>query len=134
MAGKKDGPPKSPDLGNREQVRRLKRATDPSAQQVLRCQRCGQQEVADAAFVGPRTACSSCGTPLRSCKHCRHFDPKARFQCRKPIDEPVKDKWAANSCPSYEPRLVLDSTGRRAGQKARQDPKAAFDALFKKPE
>ena len=133
MAGRKDGPPRGPDLGTRDQVRRLKRGMERSAQQVLRCQRCGDQELAEAAFVGPRTRCSSCDTALHSCKHCVHFDTRSRYQCRKPIPEPVTDKWAANSCDRFEPRLVLDSTGRRAGKQAREDPKAMFDSLFKNP-
>ncbi|RMG44118.1 MAG: hypothetical protein D6718_10675 [Acidobacteria bacterium] len=129
----RDRPPPPPDLGNREQVRRLKRAMERSAATVVRCQNCGHQQLAEAAFIGPRSACDRCGTALHSCRHCRHFDPKARHQCLVDGVAPVGDKWKANSCPHYDARLVLDATGKRLGGKGKQDAKALFDSLFKKP-
>ncbi len=126
-------PPQQPDLGNREQVRRLRRAMDRDATEVVRCQQCGHQQIAEAAMIGPRSMCDKCGTALHSCRHCRHFDPKVLHQCRKPIEKSIGDKWAANSCGEFEPRLVLDATGKRAGGKGKQDAKQLFDSLFKKP-
>ncbi len=120
------------DLGNRDQVRRLRRAMDRDASEVIRCQNCGHQQPAEAAFIGPRSTCDKCGTALHSCRHCVHFDTSKPFQCRKPVKEAVRDKWKANSCPFYEPRLVLDATGKRLGAKGVQDAKSLFDSLFKK--
>jgi len=126
-------PPQQPDLGNREQVRRLRRAMNREATEVVRCQQCGHQQVAEAAMIGPRSTCDHCDTALHSCRHCRHFDPKASHQCRKPIVKAIGDKGAENSCPEFEPRLVLDATGKRADGKGKQDAKQLFDSLFKKP-
>jgi len=130
--GPHDRPPPQ-DLGNREQVRRLRRAMDRSATTVVRCQNCGHQQLAEAAFIGPRSTCDRCGTALHSCRHCRKFDPRARHQCLADDITPVGDKWAPNDCRRYEPRLVLDATGKRHGGKGKQDAKALFDSLFKKP-
>jgi hypothetical protein len=85
------------------------------------------------AFIGPLTTCDKCSTPLHSCRHCVHFDPSARFQCVKPIAAGITDKWAGNTCEVFQPRLVLDATGRRVEGKAASNAKNVFDALFKKP-
>ncbi len=124
--------PERPDLGNSEQVKRLKRAMERSASEVLRCQNCGHQQQAEVAFIGPRSVCDKCATPLHSCRHCAYFNPSARFECKKPVVAAVRDKWAANDCPAYEPRLVLDATGRRLEGRPTVVAKNAFDALFKK--
>lgn len=126
-----DRPPQRTDLGNREQVRRLKRGMERSANEVVRCQNCGHQQPANAAFIGPLSECERCETKLHSCRHCKHFDSRARFQCRKPIKASVGDKWAANECAEFEPRLVLDATGKRLNGKKKVEAKNAFDALFK---
>ncbi len=123
--------PRQPDLGNREQTRRLKRAMERSATEVIRCQHCGHQQVAESAFIAPRTQCEKCSTNLHSCRHCVHFDTSTLHQCRETIETPVGDKWSANGCKKYKPRLVLDSTGRRHGGRASKDPKSMFDSLFK---
>ncbi len=124
--------PERPDIGNEEQVKRLKRAMERSAAEVIRCQNCGAQQHAEVAFIGPRSQCDKCGTFLHSCRHCAFFETSARFQCRKPVPAAIGDKWAANDCTLFEPRLVLDATGRRLEGKAANNPKNAFDALFKK--
>ncbi len=125
--------PERPDIGNEEQVRRLKRAMERSAAEVIRCQNCGHQQHAEVAFIGPRSTCDKCGTFLHSCRHCQHFDTASRFQCKKPVTAAIGDKWKANDCSFFEPRLVLDATGRRLEGKMSNNPKNAFDALFKKP-
>jgi len=125
-------PPQRPDLGNDEQVRRLKRAMERSAAEVVRCQKCGHQQSSEVAFIGPKTTCDKCGTFLHSCRHCVHFDPSSRFQCRKPVSAAIGDKWSANECTVFEPRLVLDATGKRLGGQTAQNAKSLFDSLFKK--
>lgn len=125
-------PPDRPDLGNREQVRRLNKAMERSAKEVVRCQKCGAQQSAEAAFIGPLTTCDKCATPLHSCCHCVHFDSGARFQCRKPVPAGQGDKWAGNSCEFYQPRLVLDATGKRLYGQGTTNAKTIFDSLFKK--
>lgn len=124
--------PDRPDLGNDDQVRRLKRGMERSAAEVIRCQKCGHQQQAEAAMIGPLSTCDKCGTALHSCKHCQHFMPDTRFQCRKPIAAAITDKWAGNGCDLFEPRWVLDATGRRVEGSPAKNAKNAFDALFKK--
>ena len=106
------------------------------ARVVRRCFQCGHQEPA-ADNVQPGTLCPSCKAPAHCCRNCVHFDPGARFECRAPIPARVTSKTGANDCTFFRPETVLDATGRRiatpgpAPEKA-SDPRAAFDALFKK--
>jgi DNA-directed RNA polymerase subunit RPC12/RpoP len=117
------------DLGNREQVRSLRHAVDRNVTLVIRCSRCGNQVPADLLSVNKETTCTKCQTPLHSCRHCKHFDPGARWECREPIEARIADKGAANDCALYKPAQVLDATGKRADPP--QDARAAFHNLFK---
>ncbi len=127
---KKSGPrePKI-DLGNREQVRSLRHAVDRNVTLVVRCSRCGNQVPAELLSVNKETVCTKCQAPLRSCRHCKNFDPGARWECRAPIEARIGDKGAANDCALYKPAQVLDATGKRAD--TTQDARAAFHNLFK---
>ena len=118
-----------PDLGNREQTRSLRHAIDRETIIVTRCGKCGHQVPASQLDVDHTTTCAKCGTPLHSCRHCKQFDPDARFQCREKIDERIVDKWAANECALFKPVKALDATGRRAN--TAEDARSAFDDLFK---
>jgi hypothetical protein len=118
-----------PDLGNREQTRSLRHAIDRETVIVTRCGKCGHQVPASQLDVDHTTTCAKCETPLHSCRHCKQFDPDARFQCREKIDERIVDKWAANECALFKPVLALDATGRRAN--TAEDARSAFDDLFK---
>jgi ribosomal protein L44E len=117
------------DLGNREQVRSLRHAVDRNVTLVLRCSRCGNQVPASFLEVKKDTKCAKCQTPLHSCRHCKHFDPGARWECREPVEARITDKGAANVCALYKPAQVLDATGKRADSTV--DAKAAFHNLFK---
>lgn len=127
----KGPPPSGPDLGNRDQVRRLRQAQERSAELVVRCQACGHQQFAEAAMIGPLSVCDKCGAALHSCRHCMHFDPSVRHQCRRGLKEPAGVS-ARNECASFEPRLVLDATGKRLHGKTATTAKSTFDSLFKK--
>ena len=118
-----------PDLGNREQTRSLRHAIDRETIIVTRCGKCGHQVPASQLDVDHTTTCAKCETPLHSCRHCKQFDPDARFQCREKIDERIVDKWAANECGLFKPVLALDATGRRAN--VAEDARSAFHDLFK---
>ncbi len=117
------------DLGNREQVRSLRHAVDRNVTLVVRCSRCGNQVPAELLNVNKETVCTKCQTPLRSCRHCKHFDPGARWECREPIEARIANKGVANDCALYKPAQVLDATGKRAD--TTQDARAAFHNLFK---
>ena len=118
-----------PDLGNREQTRSLRHAIDRETIVVTRCGKCGHQVPASQLEVDRETVCAKCGTPLHSCRHCKHFDPDARFQCRQPIEARIADKWAVNDCHFFKPVQSLDATGRRAS--TAEDARSAFHDLFK---
>ena len=111
---------------------------------VMRCWQCGSHQE-PVAGTEPLAACSNCKADLHCCRSCLHFDPGARFQCRKPIEKAYRDKTIRNDCTIFEPRQVLDATGRRAsgpppprnGDRAPRnegstDPRDAFHNLFNK--
>ena len=123
-------------VGERAQQRSLRHAVGRDAQQVIRCPSCGRN-APGAATVAIEAACPHCGASLHSCRSCRSFDPAVRWECRRADEVParVTDKGAANGCPLHEPRLVLDSTGKRSAPPARggaNDPKSQFESLFKR--
>lgn len=120
---------KPPDLGNREQIRSLRHAIDRETILVTRCAQCGHQVPTSQLEIEPETTCSKCGAPLHSCRHCKHFDPDARFECRLPVEVRIADKAAANSCEQFKPVQALDATGRRAN--TAEDARNAFHNLFK---
>lgn len=120
---------KPPDLGNREQIRSLRHAIDRETILVTRCAQCGNQVPTSQLEIEPDAACAKCGAPVHSCRHCKHFDPDARFECRLPIEERIADKAAANDCEQFKPVQALDATGRRAN--TTEDARSAFHNLFK---
>jgi len=109
---------------------------------VIRCWQCGTHQEPDLA-AGSLETCTQCRADLHCCRNCRHFDPGARFQCREPIEKAYRDKTVRNDCARFEPRHVLDSTGRRArrtplrngadvpSDSSSGDPREAFEKLFK---
>ncbi len=114
------------------QIRGTKRATDRSAREVVRCPTCGTN-VRAFGVISPGTNCPKCAKPLHSCRACRQFDPGARWECHAEITVRVADKLAANTCDKYEPRLVLDATGKRVSTtRASNDPKSRFEDLFRR--
>lgn len=130
MRDRKSGPPKGPDLGNRDQVKRLKRGMERSAELVVRCQKCGHQQPKEGALIGPLTTCDSCDAPLHSCLHCQSYDPRVARQCKKGVRLDV-GVAAANECEGFEARPVLDATGKRLRGKTSRDAKSDFDSLFR---
>jgi hypothetical protein len=131
---------------DRERKRPEKRGpreiTTREATLVMRCWQCGShQESTDPDQ--PMASCTNCKADLHCCRNCLQFDPGARFQCRKPIEKAYKDKTVLNHCTVFEPRQVLDATGRRAASPGPKkdkpssssngdDPREAFHNLFNK--
>ncbi len=109
------------------------RGMERSASEVYRCSGCGTPLLPGLA-VTPEALCLSCMTPLHCCRNCNYFDTSSRFECRQAIPAPMPSKTAGNDCVFFQMRAVLDATGRRSAQGGGgpQDPKKAFDALFKK--
>jgi hypothetical protein len=116
----------------RIQKRSLRHATDPAANEVIRCHQCGRN-IQHFGTIKSDSACPNCHAPLHCCRACSHFDVQARWQCRAEIEGPVGDKAKVNQCALYEPRVVLDVTGRRSGTpQGPGGPREAFDNLFKR--
>jgi hypothetical protein len=92
---------------------------------VFRCAACGAPQAAPAALDA---ACAGCGGALHSCTHCLHFDSGARWECRQTLPARVARKAERNECALFAPRTSLQHAQERADP---DDPRAAFDALFK---
>jgi len=95
---------------------------------IFRCARCGEPSPVGLAAAA-ESRCPKCGSDLHTCSNCTAFDPGARFECRREIPARVAPKDRANRCELFDPRLRQEF----AQEKPREgnDPRAAFDALFK---
>ena len=107
--------------------------TTREATAVVRCFNCGHQ-TSPSEPIGFESTCVKCGEDLHICRNCLHFDPLARWECRQTLPAPVRSKNTRNPCELFTPQTVLDATGKRAATPAGgpADPRAAFEALFKK--
>ena len=81
--------------------------------------------------IATDTSCTSCGDALHSCANCSFFNTGARFECQKPIAKRVESKAKGNDCKFFKPKAVRDLKVETPGGSS-NDPRAAFDALFKK--
>ena len=104
------------------------RGSETNRAEVFRCKGCGEK--ADPEFSAG-ALCRRCGAALHACAQCRHFDTGAPRQCRKPVPVLVPSKTAQNDCSLFEPTLVADLTGSKAGGTPDQA-RSAFDKLFGK--
>jgi len=95
---------------------------------AFKCAHCGH-ELPDPR-IKQDTTCSSCGSPLHSCTNCSFFNTGARFECQKPIAKRVESKSKGNDCRFFQSKTVRDLKVETPGSS--NDPRAAFDALFKK--
>lgn len=74
---------------------------------------------------GRRDDCPQCGAELHACMNCELFDPNLARGCRENQADDVRDKERANFCGWFVFRIGLpEGAGRR------NDPRAAFNALF----
>ncbi|HPK65808.1 MAG TPA: hypothetical protein PKX99_04420 [Thermoanaerobaculia bacterium] len=94
---------------------------------IFRCAACGRPAAAPPDAFDD--VCASCGAALHTCTNCRHFDSTAPRECRQPVAERVAKKAAANRCELFAPRLAQEFA--REETRPSDDPRAAFDALFK---
>lgn len=99
---------------------------------VFRCHNCGRQAVAPET-VGAGELCAGCGVALHCCMNCSQFDPGVPRECRDArVTSALFSKRAANECPWFAPKAVLDSTGRREEAGRPITARQAFDDLFNK--
>lgn len=76
--------------------------------------------------------CPECGSDLRCCRGCRHFDPTRRFQCKEPVESNVVNKEKNNFCDWFQARDVVKRTGVATNPTVdKDDRKKKFDDLFK---
>lgn len=93
---------------------------------AFKCARCGRR--LQDLDIKTESLCPSCSSPLHNCTNCKYFNSGARFECLKPILGRMESKTKANECRYYQPKTV-----REVEQPSKSnDPRAAFDALFKK--
>lgn len=92
---------------------------------VVKCARCG---VRVSAIARPDQTCAGCGSDLHTCSNCRHFDPSAVNECRRPIEARIASKSKRNRCDEFESKVIQQhGSDTRGGVR---DAKAAFDDLF----
>ena len=96
---------------------------------VFNCANCGKK-VDTIGSIEKAATCSSCGSALHTCSNCTFFDSGFRFECRKSILARVESKTKVNDCKYFQPKAVRDLSARTPHSP--DDPRAAFDALFKK--
>jgi hypothetical protein len=96
-----------------------------------RCKVCGARQRAVGA-VSFDAACSSCDSDLHTCSNCSHFDTSKPNECRKSVTVRVPNKTRRNTCELFTPATVQEFTSDRSTGPSSNDPRAAFDALFKK--
>lgn len=94
---------------------------------VFRCRVCGEKHA--VASVTFDSTCFRCGNDLHTCSNCSHFDTARPNECRKPVFQRVSNKSKRNRCEYFAPNTIREFTPEPA---AANDPRAAFDALFRK--
>jgi len=76
--------------------------------------------------VGRRDTCPRCHGDLRTCGHCRFYDPRLADACREPHAERVLDKARANFCDYFSPAEAPPVA------EASASPRDALERLFKR--
>lgn len=103
-------------------------------QEVFRCAVCGTAQAAPAAEVLAAT-CEKCAADLHTCTNCTHFDTAAPWECRRWQERQaarlgaVARKSKRNDCALFAAKATLEFAKEKPA--APDDPRAAFDALFK---
>ena len=100
----------------------------PQTRTVSSCADCGTPLPPLADSPGQ---CPKCGVALHSCRQCAHFDPGQHFECTQPVPERISDKGAHNACSYFSLRVSVERE-TSSGSARPEDPRRAFDNLFKK--
>ncbi len=98
--------------------------------EVFRCAMCGHAIPLQFGLTFD-SQCPKCKADLHSCKNCVHVDTSARFECTQPILERISPKDARNECRYFEIRKAVERETTTSVSKI-EDPRKAFDRLFKK--
>lgn len=103
---------------------------------VFRCAACGKRVELGGELTAEAT-CPHCGADLHSCSHCASFDSSVRNECRQggatlpdgSREVRIAKKTKRNECVLFAPRATQEFA--RDSTRPPDDPRAAFDALFK---
>lgn len=96
------------------------------------CQTCGARVPYDDPI--PReSACEQCGTDLRCCRNCRHWDVRMNNECRETEADPVAEKTRRNFCEFFDYSRLPFSAASAAPKDRAAEARAKLEALFKKP-
>ena len=104
----------------------------PGFQEVMRCAMCGNI-ISSNAEIRFDSQCAKCQSDLRTCKHCRHFDTAAQFECTQPIPKRVA-KDIRTDCSYFDPRTSVEretTSPSVKGNESPRDARSAFDDLFR---
>jgi hypothetical protein len=101
-----------------------------------KCAACGA-EAALPETIALDARCARCGGDLHTCSNCVHFDTGVFNECRQGGGLPpgaaapvrIAKKTLRNDCTRFAPRTVAQFA--KEEKRAPDDPRAAFDALFK---
>jgi hypothetical protein len=107
---------------------------------VFRCAACGAKRLVSAEaghpdFPAVDATCARCGADLHTCSNCLHFDTGSRWECRRhaELTARVAKKRARNECTLFTPKAAQEfGADRDRAAAGPADPRAAFDALFKR--
>ena len=103
---------------------------------VFRCAACGKK-IELSADLPLDATCPHCRADLHTCTHCASFDSGARNECRQGgatlpdgrREVKIAKKTKRNECTLFAPRTTQEFA--KDETRAPDDPRAAFDALFK---
>lgn len=98
----------------------------------LFCQTCGARVTYEEPI--PRdSACEQCGTDLRCCRNCRHWDERYNNQCTETQADPVQDKARRNFCEFFFYSRAVFTGVPGAGRDRAAEARAKLDAMFGGP-
>jgi len=96
---------------------------------TFRCRVCGSKQQL-AGTLAPDATCFDCNNDLHTCSNCVYFDGSRPNECRKPVLQRVAAKGKRNTCELFAPNTIQEFAADQVAPSS--DPRAAFDALFKK--
>ena len=109
---------------NKKENKIEKNINIPYNEPMANCYFCGA-EIPNNEKIYRNSTCTSCGNPLKICRHCSFYDPGAAHECREHITEPVRNKEQANFCEFF----VLTDTSKTGSQSTNDARKKAIDTF-----
>ena len=92
------------------------------------CFSCGKPLILPDGPVSRGATCDSCGSDVRVCLNCIHYDPQSYNECREPMSDRVVDKSRSNYCDYFS--LHTGDVSAKGSKKS--DVLKQLDDLFKK--